>query len=73
MGTVVRRRGLLLRSVLARGESGMFSLGRAGRGGEVEPGLGSLQLSDWPELEPGLWEETSDTPSEPSESCLLSG
>ena len=47
--------------------------GSSGRGGEVEPGRGSRPDSDEPEFEPGECEDTSETPSDPRLSCLLSG
>ena len=43
---------------------------RAGRGGDEEPGIGSL--GDSP-VDPGEWEERSELPSDPRLSCLLSG
>ena len=69
---MVRRSDLLWDSAVSLGE-GMDSDGSSGLGGDVDPGLGSLPESDLPELEPGEWDETSETPSEPRLSCLLSG
>ena len=64
---MVRRSALELTEDLGDGIERRVS---AGRGGDEDPGSGSLGESP---LEPGECDERSEFPSDPRLSCLLSG